>query len=413
MRRILLFVTLAIGVIFLHETATGQNNGTYPFIKYGSNTVHYDTASATMRGFFAKWNRVVRTGQGNINIVHIGGSHVQAGTLPNTVRYNILSEYPSLVGGRGMIFPYSAAARCNNPSDYRVHCVQKMQLTRNVYKEPDFPLGLCGIAVTANDEPSEIQIVLSDTRIDYLTSRIVVIGHSNQGVVPRLRVKSRVVQPSYVDSRTDRFVFNLSSAVDSFAVLLPCHEGEQFTLTGLCLGSQHPGFSYHSIGVNGASVPDYLRCPNFVRDLRLLHPDMVIFGIGINDAVPANFDTAAFRRNYLALVDSVRSVNPDCAIVFVTNNDSYVRVSRRRYNVNPNGQLAREVFYRLAKDTDGAVWDQFEVMGGLRSMEQWRQAGLAQKDRVHFTTAGYQMVGNLFSQALFKAFEDYCRRNKR
>lgn len=390
---------------------SSQEVGNYPFIKYRANTLHYDTSSATMRGFFDKWNRISQTGQGNLNIVHIGGSHVQAGTLPNTVRYNIMSANSNLVGGRGMIFPYSAAARCNNPSDYRVHCVQKMQLTRNVHKDPAYPLGLCGIAVTATDEPAEIQIILTDGRIDYTTSRIVVIGHSDQGVVPRLRVMDRTVYPSYVDPRTDRFVFNLSTVVDSFAVLLPCHTGEQFTLSGVYLGNQHPGFSYHSIGVNGAAVPDYLHCPNFVRDLRLLHPDAVVFGIGINDAVPANFDTAAFRRNYLALVDSVRSVNPDCAIIFVTNNDSYVKVSRRRYNVNPNGLLAREVFYRLAKETGGAVWDQFEVMGGLRSMEKWRQTGLAQTDKVHFTTAGYQLVGNLFSQALFKAYEDYCKDN--
>lgn len=407
MKQLYRIAAAAVVLLLLPCAAVAQKAGEYPFINYRANTLHYDTASPVMRCLFAKWNRVASTGQGNINIVHIGGSHVQAGTLSNTIRYNIISQYPGLVGSRGMVFPYSAAARCNNPSDYRVHCVQKMQLTRNVYKEPAYPLGLCGIAVTANDEPCEIQIVMNDSRVDYATSRIVVIGHSDQGVVPRLKVQNRVVHPSYVDSRTDRFVFNLSTVVDSFAVLLPCHAGEQFTLSGLYLGNQRPGFSYHSIGVNGAAVPDYLRCPNLVRDLRLLHPDVVVFGIGINDAVPASFDTAAFRRNYLALVDSVRSVNPDCAFIFVTNNDSYVQASRRRYNVNPNGRLAREVFYRLANDTDGAVWDQFEVMGGLTSMDKWRQAGLAQTDRVHFTTAGYQLVGNLFSEALFKALSDY------
>jgi lysophospholipase L1-like esterase len=146
-------------------------------------------------------------------------------------------------------------------------------------------------------------------------------------------------------------------------------------------------------------VPDYLRCRHFVRDLRLLHPDVVIFGIGINDAVPTNFDTAAFRRNYLQLIDSVRAVNPECAFIFVTNNDSF-RKTGRHYRVNPNGALAREVFYRLAHDTDGAVWDLFEVMGGLKSMDTWYKNGLAQKDRVHFTAKGYQLVGDLFYQAL-------------
>ena len=175
------------------------------------------------------------------------------------------------------------------------------------------------------------------------------------------------------------------------------------------LDNRKQGFSFHSIGVNGASVPDYLRCEHFTRDLRLLHPDLVIFGIGINDAMPAVFDTAAFRRNYLRLVDSIRSVNPDCAFIFITNNDSFRKVRRRRYAVNTNGLLARKVFYRLAEETGGAVWDQFEVMGGLRSMEKWTKEGLAQGDRIHFTRAGYQLVGNLFTNALFEAVSDFNR----
>ena len=379
----------------------------YKFVNYRANTLHFDTSSAKMKRFFERWRTMEKSRQGNLNIVHIGASHVQAGSLTNTVRCNLLTANPNLVGPRGMIFPYSAAAKCNNPADYRVHCPQKVQLTRNVYKDYPVPLGLCGIAVTASDEPSEIEIQMNEPRVSYATSRVVLLGHSEHGVVPRLRIGGREIYPSYIDNRTDRYIFNLSRTVDTFTVVLPCRSGQQFTVSGIYLGNNHPGISYHSIGVNGASVPDYLRCRNFVRDLRLLRPDVVVFGIGINDAVPVTFDTAAFRRNYLALVDSIRIVNPDCAFIFITNNDSYVKVGRRKYNVNPNGLLARQVFYRLAKDTDGAVWDQFEVMGGLRSMELWRQADLAQTDRVHFTLAGYQLVGNLFYNALIKAYKAY------
>jgi lysophospholipase L1-like esterase len=212
-----------------------------------------------------------------------------------------------------------------------------------------------------------------------------------------------------VAAATERYVFNLSAPTDSFAILLPCQPGQQFTLTGLYLGNRQPGFTFSSIGVNGAAVPDYLRCTHFVRDLRMLHPDLVIFGIGINDAVPANFDTAAFRQNYLALIDSVRAANPDCDFLFVTNNDSFRKTGRRHYAVNTNGALAREVFYRLAREVDGAVWDQYEVMGGQKSMDQWRIHKLAQTDRVHFTAAGYRLVGNLLADALLQALDAHTQ----
>lgn len=382
----------------------------YKFLQLKANHLHYDSASPTMQKFISRWNRVVSTRQGNLNIMHIGGSHVQAGTLTETIRLRLLAATPSLVGSRGMIFPYSAAAKCNNPPDYRVHCVQPMVLTRCVYKEPEYPLGVCGIAVTAKDQPTEMQIVLSqDTSFaestsptDFATTRVILLGHSDGGVVPSLRTSTNEYFPSYFDNVTDRYIFNLDGAVDSFNIILPCSEGCGFTVNGIYLGNRQPGITYHSIGVNGAAVPDYLRCPNFVRDLRLIRPDAVVFGIGINDATATNFDTALFRANYLQLIDSIRTVNPDCALIFITNNDSFRRTGRRRYAVNNNGPLAREVFYRLAEETGGAVWDQFEVMGGLKSMEKWQKASLARTDKVHFTREGYRLVGNLFADALLE-----------
>jgi lysophospholipase L1-like esterase len=381
----------------------------YPFINYEVNDLRYNPSSPTMKMFFEKWRRLAESRQGNLNIVHIGGSHVQAGTMSNTIRCNILHAYEGLVAGRGMLFPYSAAARCNNPADYRVHCPQKVTLTRNIYKEYPMPLGLCGISITAADTLTEVAIEMNEPTVDYSTSRIVVFGRSGDSsrVVPLLHIGEREVYPSYVDPRTDRFIFNLTHPTDSFSVILPCHPGQQFTLTGILLDNRRAGFTFHSIGVNGAAVNDYLRCENFVRDLRMLHPDMVIFGIGINDAAAPNFDTADFHAAYRALVDSVRSVNPDCALVFITNNDSFrkVKSGRKRrvhYEVNRNGLAARDVFYRLASETGGAVWDQFEVMGGLKSMEKWQKNKLAQKDRVHFTAAGYRLIGDLLTNALFE-----------
>ncbi len=39
-------------------------------------------------------------------------------------------------------------------------------------------------------------------------------------------------------------------------------------------------------------------------------------------------------------------------------------------------------------------------------MDRWRQAKLEQTDRVHFTAAGYRLVGNLLADALIKAIDD-------
>lgn len=386
------------------EVYRADYDTSYGFVNYSANHLHYSQDSSLMNAFFEKWVRVVESGQGNLNIVHIGGSHVQGGMLPHRIRMNILRNSPNSVAGRGMIFPYSAGKNCNNPYDYKTIKSHYFELTRNVYKSPEHDMGLCGIAITARDSHEVIGVQLNEPEVDFATNQVVIFGESESNVVPVLIVNERTITPSYIDKPTRRFVFNLSSTVEGFSIMIPTEEGQSFTLQGLCLNNKNSGISYHSIGVNGAAVPDYLKCRYFTQDLRLLHPDCVVFGIGINDASGVNFDTVVFKNNYLRLVDSIKTINPDCAFIFITNNDSFKKVKRHGYVVNENGALARDVFYRLAQETNGCVWDQFEVMGGLKSMDKWRIAKLAQTDRVHFTRAGYELVGDLFYNALMEQY---------
>lgn len=379
----------------------------YSFINYDTNHLILGADSSYMRHFAEKWYRVLTTGEGRINIMHLGASHVQGGTFPHRVRCNFLNPLQPYVSSRGMIFPYSAALKCNNPYDYKVLRSRPLKLTRCVYKEPEEKLGLCGIAVTAADEPADIGVILNEQGLDFATNRVVVLGESRGGVEPFLALvgesgDTSCVHPAEIDLALRRYSFNLPDAVDSFHIIIPCDSGQSFAVTGVYLDNGLPGVSYHSIGVNGAAVGDYLaKCPYFTSDLQLIHPDLVIFGIGINDASGPNFDTVVFQRRYLQLADSIRKVNPECAFVFVTNNDSYRRV-RRKYTVNPNGELVREAFLRIARQTGGAVWDQFTIMGGLGSMEKWYANELAQRDRIHFTRKGYTLIGDLLSNAIFE-----------
>lgn len=379
----------------------------YPFIQYDQNHLILNGDSTAFRKFAEKWYHLLATGEGHINIVQLGASHVQGGSFPHRIRRNLLLPLDSYVAARGLIFPYSAALKCNNPFDYRVSRSRPLTLTRSVFKTPAETLGLTGIAVTAENEPADIGIALNEPKIDFATSRIILLGYARGNVVPKIRYydadkKSVTLEPNATDTLLRRYTFELGQAVDSFHIVLPCREGQAFVLTGVYLDNDKPGISYHSIGVNGASLIEYTRkCPYMTRDLQLLQPDLVIFGIGINDAAGSTFDTVVFRKRYQQLVDSIHSVNPDCAFIFVTNNDSFRRV-KKSYEVNTNALLAREVFMRLSRLTGGAVWDQFTVMGGLKSMDTWQQNDLAQRDRIHFTRKGYELIGDLLSNALFE-----------
>ncbi|MDR2868143.1 MAG: GDSL-type esterase/lipase family protein [Bacteroidales bacterium] len=375
---------------------------TLSFANFQANGFTYDTNTSLLIPFFINFDAVVQSGQERINILHIGGSHVQAGTLSHRIRKAIMLAFPDAISHRGMIFPYSVAKNCNNPSDYKVSSNRTFDLTRNVERNLSIPLGVTGIAVSTSDS-AEILIRLNDADLSFQTDKIIILGYPTIGnVIPSLKIDTTLLTPNYIDTVLHRYTFLLPIVCDSFRIFLPCDSLNRFTLTGVFLDNSRPGITFHSIGVNGASVSSFLKCDNFEQDLELISPDLVIFGIGINDAAGNNFDTVAFKNNYLTLINRIRRINPDCAFIFITNNDSYQKLSRKKYVVNQNGLLARDVFYRLATMTFGAVWDQFEIMGGLRSMDQWRLERLAQNDRVHFTNKGYSLLGDLF----FNAFMD-------
>jgi len=387
---------------------------TFPFIKYEADTLVFDKDTSLLGNFFKKMERLIENNEGEISIIQIGGSHIQAGTMSHTIRRNLLLAYPTLISNRGFVFPYSVAPKCNNPIDYRVRKNGEFSLVRNVYKDHNKPLNTSGIAVYTSDTFPEITIQFKDSILKFQTKKLTLVGHSQPSyVVPTIWVDSLEYFPTSIDTILGRYVYDVEFE-DSFTLHPNCNGDslQEFTLHSLILENRKPGITFHSIGVNGASVPAYLRCENFARDLDLFRPDLVIFGIGINDAFDADFNAETFEQNYLQLIQKIQAYNPDCAFIFFTNNDSYKRVARRKYQVNRNATEVQRVMYSLAKQTRGAVFDQFEIMGGMTSMYKWYTHKLAKYDRVHFTNEGYVLMGNLFYNAFLHAMKKYQNSNQ-
>ena len=377
----------------------------YSFINYNADTLYITKNQPLFPYFISKLDSLITLSSGNINIVHIGGSHVQAGTFPNTVRQELLNAYSDLTASRGLVFPYAAAPKCNNPTDYRTRSVGRFGLVRNVYQEHIYPLGITGIAVYTLDSISEIKIIHRDSLTKFNTTKITLLGYSpeDSAFMPILLIDTTTFLPSKIIPEKRQFVYENISFTDSFAFSFVNKDSDSFVITGMLLENENPGITYHSIGVNGASVDAFLRCAHFEEEIELLSPDMVIFGLGINDASGPNFEPDVFKENYLTLVNQFKKVNPNCFFVFITNNDSYKKVGKK-YHVNKNALKVRAVMYELADETGGAVFDQFQIMGGLHSMEKWRSAKLAQNDRVHFTKAGYELMGKLLFNAIVREF---------
>ena len=412
------FLTYSLLFLLLPATLWGQSLRKavpeYDFARFEKNKIEFHGDSSVFERLFLKMDSVLFMGCGNLRIMHIGGSHVQAGTLTRRLRNDFLSLRPALDGGRGLVFPFSAA-HTNNPSSFTTSYEGSWKVTKNVQREPDHRLGLTGIALSASDDKASVMIttVARDPEPQDPTFRfndVRVLGYSSEGERVPVVVLAKGDTLSGCNVEDSTWSFALPALTDSVRVATK-GKGE-FTLTGIFLDNPFPGFTVTGIGVNGASLGSYAKCSDLLNDLSLVNPDLVIFAVGINDATAANFSVDEFVGRYKELVSQVRSVNPDCALLFVSNNDSFRRIRRKGYVVNTNGQLAEQAFLRLGKECGTGVWNLFDIMGGLGSMRKWEEAGLAKRDKIHFTEAGYELVGDLLFNALMDEYMEHLKKAK-
>jgi lysophospholipase L1-like esterase len=168
-------------------------------------------------------------------------------------------------------------------------------------------------------------------------------------------------------------------------------------LYGLLLENGRPGVRYHTIGINGAAVRHYNRAPLFFAQMPLLQPDLFIISLGTNDAFHAGeFEPTRFAAQLDTLVSGLRRRCPQAEVLLTAPADSY---RARRYR-NPDLARLSAVLRAYAQAHDLAYWDFGAVQGGFGAMGQWRAAGLAVNDFVHFSSAGYDLQGLLLYLAL-------------
>ncbi|HYQ58236.1 MAG TPA: GDSL-type esterase/lipase family protein [Draconibacterium sp.] len=379
----------------------------YNFVRYDLNEMHYPGDRTNAETFYAKLEQMVTTGEGRINVVQIGGSHIQAGTFSGQMRNRFQQLNGEMNAGWGFMFPYRIA-RTNSPFGYYIRYNGYWKTFRNVESRKSGTLGVGGISATTSSPKAELTILLEEeNELDYSFNKLR-IYYENASKNYSINIDSDMVKEQVeADGYTE---FELNEWVDSLKITLDKDYNSQgnFTLLGITTESNPNGIMYHSIGVNGAHVPAFLRCQLFTDQLAGLNPDLVILGLGINDAYGRNFSQSRFEDHYGQLIDKIKAAAPNALIVFTTNNDSYLY---RQY-VNNNGEKVKDSMFKMAKKYNAGVWDMFSVMGGLNSVVLWQNNGLAQSDKIHFTREGYLMIADLFFGALMKDFENYILNKK-
>ena len=409
--RLLVLIALPLSLPALAQPDPLRLNAP-PFVDQTANHIIQRGDSSGMEAWNQKLDRLYFTGEGQLNVVHIGGSHIQADMWSQQARHRMQQTAPGIRAGRGFIFPFTMA-KTNNPYWYEVKYTGNWTAVRNVTKADTSTLGLSGISVTTNDTLSDLHVGFrGDQYPGYEFNRIKVLhGRDSSFAVEAWSSDSTVVITRSVDALEGITTIHYDRYVDSLQLRFMRTDSTQtrFTLYGIILESDDPGIFYNAIGVNGAATKSYLRCQRFTDDMAVIEPDLVVFSVGVNDAHDSEFDPKRFKQNYTELIERVRLAAPDAAILLTTNTDSYFK----RRVANRNALKVRDAMLELSAEQGVAVWDMFTVMGGLGSIAKWQSAGLAQKDRIHFNRQGYMLLADLQVAAIMEAYGEHVKRNVR
>jgi len=339
----------------------------------------------------------------HLNILHIGGSHVQAGIFPARMRSNLQAFCPTGMVAEGMMFPFSALGT-NRPKGYTCTVTGSWDKSRNTEKSPRLTMGLSGAAIATKNlsstitlkrnQPFESLLVYGENLID------------TAWVYPILVTECDTIYPPRT-SETTEYEFLLPNPVQECTIAFQGDSCGSFSFRGAIASPYSPGLIYSASGINGAAVPSWLRCSAFQEELQSIAPDLAVLAIGINDANVQNFSAETFKQNYRLLIAQIKAANPHCALLFLTNNDCYLSIGRRRRTINKNTSLAEQAFLELAKEYNGAVWNLYRIMGGQGSSNKWVKGRLMQSDHIHFTERGYNLLGDLLYNALLNDYKQY------
>ena len=419
--------------------------------------------SIEIASFLAKLKKVKNDKTGQINIVHIGDSHIQGDVMTNEIRESLQAYFGN--AGRGFVFPHNLV-KTNGATDFRFSSNVVWKSYRNIYPEKGDEIGLSGILLGTKSKKLVLQLNAKEADNAFNTIKIITpenrnlfeLATSKQQVVVKSAAPKIVVHKikkgetiSEIASKyglsiaqvkkanglkTDRITFgkmlkiptnetaevaksetsykamDLSSTKNyhfyhtdealKTIYLLPNKEQEQYILSGVVLENDKPGIIYHNLGVNGAKYSDYNKYPLFFEQLKGLAPDLVVASFGTNESY-AKLTNTEFMLQLELFIQNIRKTNPNVPILVLTPPPSFL--ANHKLNSIVDGYCTE--MQKAAVKNHYSFYDIYTLLGGMQGVEQNFRKGIIAADRVHYTVKGYQMQGKLVADEIIQAFHNY------
>ena len=335
-----------------------------------------------------------QTGKLKVSIMHMGDSHIQSEIPTGVARQLLQQKYGD--GGRGLVFPYSAA-KTYSSIHYSSKHEGSWQYAKTLKVPPSIPLGIMGMSVKTEDSTASLTYTFnSKFPSTYKTLKIYCnidslsydINIETDGMVYPVEINA-----ARLPKNLPYVLVNVQSL--SNVITLKCiktaKSQNQFLFYGLEISSnEDKGIVYHSAGVGGSRFKGLLHIEKFNSHLKTINPDLVILDLGTNDFLYDDSIKSNLRAEIVEIITNVRVATPLASVLLCSTQDLYYK----QKNIESCEKFST-MLQGIAKELDCALWDWFWISGGPKVLKNWQAEGLARTDLIHLTNSGYKVKGKL------------------
>lgn len=165
---------------------------------------------------------------------------------------------------------------------------------------------------------------------------------------------------------------------------------------------EHPTINVECIGINGATYTTYLNNSRLTQRLQRLAPQLVIISLGTNEAYGRY---SSLTGNIESLLYIIKRACPGVKFLLTTPLETQ-KWRSRGYTIQSGIAEVRDIIVNYGKIHHIAVWDFYRVGGGAGASYKWHTAGFMSGDRIHLTSVGYHVQGELLAKALLSLLSD-------
>ena len=391
-------------------------------VKRGGGLLYADADYRNLRRFFKGLADLQARRRDTVRIVHYGDSLIWGDCYARTMKRLLQKEFGD--GGRGIVPPVETPATTlqdhvnkTSPGGFELHLLRRTFRQGGVFypvPEADPLVGFTGEGAFPRSPRSEIVMEVPAGSEKWRRVRVFVrmpggmhragslfiinLDDGNGAISRSLKlgpdgtgIASFDMQPS------EKIKINFEGSTGA----LPSVDGVDMETGSGVVYSTVVRTGIHMAWMN--AIPD-----RFFTPLRDIHPDLLIFQFGINEAASLGsypeFTKDILRNQIREWLARIKRLLPETDIVLIgpperlMTYQGYLAPMREAQDVR---QVQREEAARAGI----AFFDTYESLGGEGQMMKMAGSGLAMNDYTHFTMRG----GDVAAEGLFNALMDAYR----